>query len=259
VKANFYNDGISYMKPSFPEISPRALLTWAKLVSGLAMALFAGFLALGSYGWINLGLGDPAILAWDTGLSFCFFLQHSGMIRRTFRRLSGGVIPSHFHPAVYALASGLVLLLLMIFWQESNAMIITFQGILRWILHGVFIAAGAGFLWTVRSLGALDLVGEKAVVARLKGRESVPPELVIRGPYRWVRHPIYTLSLLMIWSCPTLSVDRLLFNILWTAWIVVGTRLEERDLVREFGDVYRDYQQRVPMLIPGPRRSVNSS
>jgi protein-S-isoprenylcysteine O-methyltransferase Ste14 len=32
--------------------------------------------------------------------------------------------------------------------------------------------------------------------------------------------------------------------------VVVGTVWEERDLVAEFGDTYRDYQRRVPMLIP---------
>ena len=37
---------------------------------------------------------------------------------------------------------------------------------------------------------------------------------------------------------------------LWTAWIVIGSILEERDLVFEFGDVYREYQRRVPMFIP---------
>ena len=67
--------------------SSQALLTLAKLVSGLALAWFAVFLALGSFGWLRLDLDDPAILAWDAGLSLCFFMQHSGMILRTARLL----------------------------------------------------------------------------------------------------------------------------------------------------------------------------
>jgi protein-S-isoprenylcysteine O-methyltransferase Ste14 len=74
--------------------------------------------------------------------------------------------------------------------------------------------------------------------------------LTVRGPYRWVRHPLYLLVLIMIWSCPDLTLDRLLFNILWTVWIYIGALLEERDLVADFGDAYRHYQQKVPMLIP---------
>lgn len=39
-------------------------------------------------------------------------------------------------------------------------------------------------------------------------------------------------------------------TVLWTVWIVVGTVLEERDLVAEFGDRYLVYQRNVPILIP---------
>jgi protein-S-isoprenylcysteine O-methyltransferase Ste14 len=56
--------------------------------------------------------------------------------------------------------------------------------------------------------------------------------------------------MLAIWSYPALQTDRLLFNGLWTVWIVVGAFLEERDLVAEFGETYREYQRQVPMLIP---------
>jgi protein-S-isoprenylcysteine O-methyltransferase Ste14 len=45
-------------------------------------------------------------------------------------------------------------------------------------------------------------------------------------------------------------MDRLLFNILWSAWIYIGTVLEERDLVEQFGDAYREYQKKVSMLFP---------
>ena len=46
------------------------------------------------------------------------------------------------------------------------------------------------------------------------------------------------------------TLDRLLANTLWTAWTWIATRWEERDLESDFGDAYRQYQERVPMLIP---------
>jgi protein-S-isoprenylcysteine O-methyltransferase Ste14 len=67
-----------------------------------------------------------------------------------------------------------------------------------------------------------------------------------------VRHPLYLFMLLLIWSTPRFSTDQLLFNVLWTVWIIVGTRLEERDLLVEFGQTYREYQASVPMLMPSP-------
>ena len=83
--------------------------------------------------------------------------------------------------------------------------------------------------------------------------------MVVRGLYRWVRHPLYLAMLMMIWSYPDLTADRLLFNVLFTGWIIVGTVLEERDLVENFGDDYRNYQRRVPMLIPYRRRGKDSA
>ena len=100
------------------------------------------------------------------------------------------------------------------------------------------------------ALGSFDTFGLKPILARLHGTDKPPMPFTVRGPYCWVRHPLYLFSLLMIWSYPNLTTDRLLFNILWTAWIVAATILEERDLVAVFGERYRDYQRDVPMLIP---------
>lgn len=59
--------------------------------------------------------------------------------------------------------------------------------------------------------------------------------------------------LLPFWSYPALQADRLLINLLWTVWIIIGAFLEERDLFAEFGETYREYQRQVPMLIPWRR------
>ncbi len=49
---------------------------------------------------------------------------------------------------------------------------------------------------------------------------------------------------------PDLTLDRLLLNLLFTVFVIVGTLFEERDLVATFGEAYRSYQRKVPMLIP---------
>ena len=54
-----------------------------------------------------------------------------------------------------------------------------------------------------------------------------------------------------------MTVNLLVLNLGLTIYLVVGAIYEERKLVREFGDLYVDYQKRVPMLIPGLGRRSN--
>ncbi len=64
-----------------------------------------------------------------------------------------------------------------------------------------------------------------------------------------IRHPLYFGVLLFIW-CQTFRMTDIVVNVVLTAYIIIGTRLEEKKLVLEFGDAYTKYQQEVPMLIP---------
>ncbi|MGZ6988868.1 MAG: methyltransferase family protein, partial [Thermoanaerobaculia bacterium] len=98
-----------------------------------------------------------------------------------------------------------------------------------------------------------DPFGTLPLRAALRGTTAPSSVFVARGPFRYVRHPLYVFMLLLIWSTPRFSTDQLLFNVLSTAWIIVGTKLEERDLLVDFGQTYRQYQGSVPMFIPSPR------
>ena len=115
---------------------------------------------------------------------------------------------------------------------------------------GIFLLAMAGMVWGVYALKPFDPYGRLAIVDHLGGKPPRSPQFSVNGPYLWVRHPLYFFVLLLIWACPELTVDRMIFNILWTFWIYLGTVLEEKDLVADFGDAYRQYQGGVPMLIP---------
>jgi protein-S-isoprenylcysteine O-methyltransferase Ste14 len=82
---------------------------------------------------------------------------------------------------------------------------------------------------------------------------------VFRTPslYKLVRHPLYIGWLTIFWAAPTMTVAHLIFALATTAYILIAIRLEERDLVAAFGNVYVDYRARTPMLIPRlrPRRN----
>jgi protein-S-isoprenylcysteine O-methyltransferase Ste14 len=236
-------------------------------IIGLSVALGAGSLAL--FGWFlfagppasfDLGLREGWRLAFDAALCLAFFLQHSLMVRERFRRRLGRRVAAAYHGALYSIASGAVLLALVVLWQEAGVALISFQGLPRVILRAIFLVAVLGFAWGAWALGSPDTFGVRALAPRSRRQSAAGLPLVARGPYRWVRHPLYLFALFLIWSYPDLSADRLLFNLSWTVWIVIGARLEERDLVAAFGEPYRAYQRDVPMLVPfgtrvrGPKR-----
>jgi protein-S-isoprenylcysteine O-methyltransferase Ste14 len=226
------------------------LLTLATLLGGGSLVLFGAFLFFGPLNLVPMGWTEPWALAWDGFISLVFFAQHSTMLRRGFRDRLGRHLPSCYHGALYAVASGLALAVVVVFWQSCPTTVLVIEGFSRFLMRALFLLASAGMAWGGYALGAFDPLGLEAIRAHARGMQSPPPELVIRGPYRWVRHPLYSFSIAMIWACPDISTDRLLFNVLWTAWIYGATFLEEADLAAMFGEPYRDYQRRVPRLIP---------
>jgi protein-S-isoprenylcysteine O-methyltransferase Ste14 len=235
---------------TFDKPTAYVIFCLAVLFGGGSLIIFLVFLRAGLPELMSLNLRANEVLWWDTGLCIVFFIQHSGMVRKSFRQRLAHSFPAEYEGALYAIASGIVLLVLMALWQKSATIVAIPRGVFRWPFHMTFWLSFAGFIWGARALGAFDPFGLRPILGRLRGTEPRRMSFVVRGPYRWVRHPLYLFMVVIIWSCPDLTGDRLLFNCLWTVWIVIGSILEERDLVLEFGDVYREYQRRVPMFIP---------
>jgi protein-S-isoprenylcysteine O-methyltransferase Ste14 len=74
-------------------------------------------------------------------------------------------------------------------------------------------------------------------------------ELDTSGILSVIRHPWYLALLLIIWARP-LDLSVIVLNAVFSIYLIVGAYLEEKKLVREFGEVYRNYQERVSMLLP---------
>lgn len=82
-------------------------------------------------------------------------------------------------------------------------------------------------------------------------------KLVTGGLYRFVRHPLYTFGLLILWLTPSMSTNSLVVYVSLTVYILVGAYFEEQKLLRIFGQEYADYKSATPMLIPGLKFSGN--
>ena len=226
------------------------IIILSSVLGGGSLLLFGAFLIIRPFNIIRFNASEAQVLIWDGFLSLLFFIQHSGMIRASFRNRLSSVTPRYCHPAIYSIVSGIALIVVVLLWQTSGTVLFQIQGPLRLLPRIICLLGIIGFIWGVRSLGTFDPFGLISIAAHLRGKQLRSPDLAVRGPYLWVRHPLYLFMLVIIWSVPGVNSDRLLFNVVWTFWIVIGSYLEEKDLVAEFGEKYRLYQKTVPMLFP---------
>lgn len=114
---------------------------------------------------------------------------------------------------------------------------------LMWIIQGL---GALGLLAAVLQTDTLYFVGLRQLVEADK-----PGSLVTGGLYKFVRHPIYTFSLIFLWFNPAMTVNSLVFYTCASIYFLVGAWFEERKLLREFGQVYAEYRRVTPMLLPG--------
>ena len=84
-------------------------------------------------------------------------------------------------------------------------------------------------------------------------------ELQLKGIHRYVRHPLYSGTLLFIWGLFFIFplLNNLIAVIIITFYIMVGVKFEEKKLVAEFGELYRAYKLKVPMLVPHLKNKPN--
>jgi protein-S-isoprenylcysteine O-methyltransferase Ste14 len=118
-----------------------------------------------------------------------------------------------------------------------------------YLLTGLLQIAGlAGLLYGVSQTGAMRFIGLDTAMDETALQR--PPRFVTNGLYRWVRHPLYTCSLLFLWLMPVMSCNLLALNLGVTLYFVIGSRFEEDKLLDEFGEAYAEYRRRTPAFLP---------
>jgi methanethiol S-methyltransferase len=83
--------------------------------------------------------------------------------------------------------------------------------------------------------------------------EATPPvELKVEGIHRFVRHPLYSGTILFVWGLFFIfpMLNNLIAVVLLTGYVLIGIGFEEKKLIKEFGRKYETYIADVPMLIP---------
>jgi protein-S-isoprenylcysteine O-methyltransferase Ste14 len=135
-------------------------------------------------------------------------------------------------------------------------------GLMPWpgLLHPVSLAMGlallglgyAGTLWAYAAMGPTWRIGINA---------TEKTALVSRGPYRWVRHPIYLFQIGMLAGAALLLPTPVSFAALAIHYACVRLKAgdEEKHLTALHGDAYRSYLSRTGGVFPRWRRRPSAT
>jgi len=158
------------------------------------------------------------------------------------RRQEGSFILFTLRPLGIAGMMGLVAYLINPSWMEWSS--VRLPAWLRWMAVGLGVIAGLLRSWTLRRLGK-NLTD--TVVTRKEHK------LVTTGPYRWMRHPFYTSTCLVVLANSLVAANWFLFVIGMVVFIllIIRTRKEEENLIARFGDDYANYMKRTGRFLPG--------
>ncbi len=243
-------------------------------MSGFAWAgaaLFAGSLSYFLFTYavtfreIVAGALTPRAIAVDVALFTVFALHHSVFARQRVRDWIARTLSPRLERSVYVWIASLMLIAVCALWQPVPGAAWRIQGPAAWLLP---VAQIAGAWLTLRSAAVIDIwdlagVRQAGGPDRLRhghgeagqsagGAAAGRIEFKTEGPYGWVRHPIYLGWLLLVFPVATMTMTRLLFAVVSSAYIVVAIPFEERSLRRASGGSYTDYMRQVRWkLIPG--------
>jgi protein-S-isoprenylcysteine O-methyltransferase Ste14 len=177
------------------------------------------------------------------------------MARQGFKAKWTKLVPPPVERSTYVLATTALLVLLYVYWTPIPAIVWEVRDPAWSVLVTAAFYFGFGLvLLSTFLIDHFELFGLSQVWRYFQGQPQAAPGFKTPMFYKDVRHPLYLGWVISFWATPVMTAGHLLFASLWTIYIFVALGYEERDLMHRFGDQYRDYMRRVPMIIPWGRR-----
>lgn len=206
-------------------------------------------------------MNESAVQLALIGLAWCaYFAIHSTLaglsVKRWIAARRPGLVPA-YRLLFNLQAAALALPPLWLTYRYAGPDVWAWRGAWAWLANGMAVAALAGFFWSARHYDTGEFIG----LRQWRRRETAVEDqerLRLSPVHRFVRHPWYFFGLVILWT-RNLNAAWLLTSLLATAYLVLGSRLEERKLIEYHGDAYRRYRERVPGLFPLPWRRLTQS
>ncbi|MDD1742258.1 MAG: DUF1295 domain-containing protein [Methanotrichaceae archaeon] len=185
-------------------------------------------------------------------IGYC--LLHSFLISIRFTNLMTRLSKNYYaFYRIFFVSISLILLIPLINYtgQMDNNVIIAYGPILNIVRYVLIFGSLLMFSWAFFfNYDSLSFFGIRQILNYGKVKKTNPSdELKKNGLLGVIRHPMYLALIIYLW-CQIFTVSDLIVATILTIYVIIGTILEEKKLVLEFGDTYVKYQQEVPMLIP---------
>jgi len=184
-------------------------------------------------------------------IGYC--VLHSFLISIRFTNLMDRLLKKYyaFYRLFYVLVSVFTLIPIIKYTALDNNVIIVYGqylNILRYILMSGSLLM---FFWAFFiDHDSLHFFGVRQMLTFGKTKETKPSNEIKRSGFLGiVRHPMY-FAVTIYLLCRIHTMADLIMSLVLIVYIVIGTLLEEKKLVLEFGETYIKYQKEVPMLIP---------
>jgi methanethiol S-methyltransferase len=183
-----------------------------------------------------------------------YCVLHSYLISTGVTNLMNRLLKKYyaFYRLFYILISFVLLIPLINYTAQLDSEVIITYGQLLEILRYILISGSLlMFFWAFFfNYDSLSFFGIRQILSFGKIKKINPSDEIKRnGLLGIMRHPMYFALIIYLW-CQTHKLSDIVVNSLLTIYIIIGTWLEEKKLVLEFGDTYIKYQQEVPMIIP---------
>jgi methanethiol S-methyltransferase len=145
----------------------------------------------------------------------------------------------------------LILFIVLLTYSRSLDSELVIKFIPPWTIFQNILLVGSGFIiiWAFLSYDALDFMGIHQIREFGEKDNTSQKTITSKGLLGVVRHPMYLATIVFMWSLNSTRVD-ILVHLVLTIYIIIGIKLEERKLIKQFGLAYIDYQKNVPALIP---------
>ena len=198
-----------------------------------------------------MGLDEVNGFTGNVGILAAFAIQHTIMARPAYKAAWKKVLPESMDRSTFVILTSLILTVLCMQWRPISGALWNIHGeTARWILTAISLGGFGIVLYASFLIDHFDLFGLRQVFMRFRNVEYTKPEFRETSLYRYVRHPIMLGFVIAFWATPHMTWSQFLFAGVTTAYILVGTRFEERDLLAEHGESYEKYRARVPMILP---------